>query len=211
MNICRYFIYLLFLSLCISCGLPSYSVVEPPVLVESDTVSVRFSAPANDSNISGYEIYYKIYPSTESDAIQADKDSFDVNNSAYVYEFGDTKPKNLGFSRLQYGTSKIGIPLISNNLSDSINLQPVDILEINFSSNQIVIAGTEIGEPGRLINDSIEPFSSSEIEGDFDDNGVSAGMPYSISFAAYSFVSGIIDTTYENSIPVFLGTVDMTN
>jgi hypothetical protein len=208
----KYFFYIIIFLHLLSCGLPSYSVVEPPVVGDSDTVSVSFSAPVDDSNITGYEIYYKIYPSTENDAIQADKELFDDESSSYVYEFGDSKPKKLGFFRLQYGdTRQVILPLISNDISQSVYLEAGEVLEVNFSQEQLIVDGTPIGEPSRLIDDIAESFSSDEIDGDKDANGVESGMAYSISFVAYSYVSAIIDSTYENSIPVFLGTIDNTN
>lgn len=199
-----------------SCGLPSYAIVDAPTVTssDSDTTFKSFIAPADDSNISGYEIYYKIYSSSSSVSIQSDRDKFDENNTSYTYEFGSKKPKSLGFHRLQYGDlttlDYLPIPLISNDSSQAVNLQPGEEVVINFSTGNgtLTVDGTSAGIPLRYVFDDtyLKPFSSNVVAGDSDSNGVDNGTAYSISFVAFSYVSSII-TTYQSSIPVFLGTI----
>lgn len=216
------FISILFIT---SCGLPSYSVVEAPIKTstDSETVLVSFAAPSNHSNISGYEVYYKIYPASNETEIKSDREQFNISNSSYTFEFGSKKPLALGFRRLQYGELSgntlvpqdvfLAIPLISNDITAPINLQENEELEINFSSpdGSIKINGTTVWYPLRYIKDidgNLKTFSSNsgDIEGDDDANGVESSTPYSISFVAFSYVSAII-STYQSSVPVFLGTI----
>lgn len=211
-------IYLLIFSIyVISCGLPSYSVVNAPVVVSSDVESEtgfkRFYAPAIDTNIDGYEIYYKIYVFDDPD-IAADKIKFDIDSSSYVYEFGNVKPLKLGFHRLGVGdleTEYFVLPLVSSDdLTVGLPLQ----LFVGTNDDEILINSiTDIGIPLRNVKDAnyYKPFAKNVVESDSDSNEVTVGVSqYSVSFVAYSYVSiteASLVSNSENSIPVFLGTL----
>ena len=209
-NSCFLIIFSLFLS---SCGLPSYTVVDPPVVTSSDfiTLSKSFLAPADDQYVDGYEVYYKIYSTFDTSKITSDRDQFDVTGSNYKYEFGDIKPKRLGFKRLIYGDTETSQnfypPLISTDSSKDVNLQANE--EFLISLNRIEIDSVSIGIPLRIVKDEdgfYKPFLNNVIEGDSDANGVTDDVEYSVSFVAFSYVSSII-TTNQSSYPVFIGTI----
>ena len=203
----------------IGCGLPSYNVVEPPI-VNSDQTSdeptyVGFIAP-DDSNIAGYEIYYKIYRSIDTNTIDSDREQFAIGGTNDNYEFGKVKPVRLGFHRLMKlppggisTNTPPGFPYIS---STDLAAEWVFRLLINPGSNIMQIQGSEIGKPLRDVRiDGLEDgdFKSFDdlIENiDSDSNGVSEiNELYSVSFIAFSYISSMI-TTNESSYPVFLGT-----
>lgn len=212
--------------LLINCGLPLSSVAEPPVVKGvSSSNSVGFTAPSDDSNILGYEIYYKIYKDNDGDVknlISLEKEKFNITNSSYNYEFGKSKLDKLKFHRLNYGelksTTKHDSPLIS-----VIYLQAAQSLVITAgtSSDSIIINNLpSIGYPLRVAIDSDEDFKDfnndsvvgSGADIDIDHNDVTNDSQFSVSFVAYSYVNNVLFPNSENSYPVFLGTVnDITN
>jgi hypothetical protein len=209
----------------IGCGLPSYTVVEAPVVSSNGTTYVSFEAPS-DSNIDGYEIYYKIY-TDDDDEIEDDEDEFDIDSSSYVYEFGDTLPDSLNFNRLMRlesssSTSSDSIPFITaGTASDELDSGEECIIYLLDSSttDYITLGGTTFAQPLRIAIDDDDSdyknFSDDTVESEDDDsNGVDSDdiTPYSVSFVAYSYVNNAILVDYESSYPVFLGTItDLSN
>jgi len=214
----KIFYILLFSLFLLSCGLPSYNVVNAPVVVSSDVESEsgfkRFYAPAIDTNIDGYEIYYKIYTVDDPD-IATDKTEFDNDNSSYVYELGNVKPVKLGFHRLSVGTLETNIlaavPLISSD--DLTAGLPLQIFLGTIDDEILINNTTDIGIPLRDVKDVdyYKPFAKNVIESDSDSNEVTiSDSQYSVSLVAYSYVSiteASLVSNSENSIPVFLGTL----
>ena len=197
-----------------SCGLPSSNVADAPVVRSTSAFSVEFSAPAEDTSIFGYEIYYKIYNATDTSSIETDRLKFDTDLSSYDFESGDKKPDSLKFNRLNIGdlfTPTIkSIPVVSVD-----DLSSGDIVTISIGPGSgtdgngiISINGLEL-IPLRIVLDDIyyKPFLNNVLSGDTDNNGVlKEDNQYSVSFVAYSYVSSII-TTSQSSYPVFLGTI----
>lgn len=201
-----------------SCGLPSYSVVEPPVRVTPTATYVGFSAPGDDSNISGYEIYYKIYVATETSSISSDENQFDTENANYTYQFGAKKLDNLKFKRLKYGnlitasSTSFSTPIIG---VDSLIATSDCLISVGVLNGYISVNSLNIGIPLRIAkttdgNDYLKAFLKNVVTADIDnneENPIAAGTPYSVSFAAYSYVSTNSFLDYDSSIPVFLGTI----
>ena len=195
-----------------SCGLPSSYVAEAPVVQSTSAFSVGFSAPTEDTSIFGYEIYYKIYNATDTSSIETDRLKFDTDLSSYDFESGDIKPNSLKFNRLNLGDLLTTIiktpPVVSVD-----DLSPGEIVTISIgpgsgSENGIIAINDIELIPLRIAMDDIhyKPFQSNILFSDPDNNGVSTGDTYSVSFVAYSYVSSII-TSYQSSYPVFLGTI----
>jgi len=216
MNIRHFFsvsLLLISIYLLISCGLPSYIVIEAPVKTTGTTATteVSFKAPSDSSHIDGYEIYYKIYP-FNSTKIDTDRELFNIASSSYVYEFGETKLVKNKFQRLQYGEMDSQKFLRNAPLIPASFLPPGSELVIEFISediSSITANGSYIGIPLRIvfqIGDTLKNFGSNVNLLDSDRNGVTPGTPYSISFVAYSR-RHMIETAYNNSVPVFLGTI----
>jgi hypothetical protein len=93
-----------------SCGIPSYSYLEKPVKMSSyysatgDGVTlVGFTTPSNDTNILGYNIYYKIYSQDDSTEVEDDEKYFDENyyiDDNTEMQTGDKIPNKRGFIRI---------------------------------------------------------------------------------------------------------------
>lgn len=203
------FILLLFLS---SCGIPSFSIVDPPIPTNTtSTVLISFRAPDEDDDIFGYEVYYKIYKS-DSDEILEDKDKIEDDNTT---KFGDTLLKEIGgFNTLNIGELKQTTPS-TRPLIKSGDLSGGEEFVINFSvgTGEVYLNGSRIGIPLRNVTDTedgvnyYETFSDTVDNYDFDRNGVTEfDTSYTISFVAFSSVFDIIGTS-EDSIPVFLGSI----
>ena len=91
--------------LLIGCGLPNYASIDPPTVVSTGLeTTVAFRTPADDQNINGYIVYYKIYTSDSdySDAGASDAEKFNDETSYSNNEIpmGETVPKQRGFFRV---------------------------------------------------------------------------------------------------------------
>jgi len=208
-------VQVLFVSICLlfSCGLPSFTIIEAPVKTTptNATTEASFNAPSDTSHIHGYEIYYKIYPNN-SPKIASDRELFNIENPSYAWEFGDTKLVKNKFHRLQYGvinaeTSLKNSPLISESYLPAGTELVIEVISERDSS--ITANGSNIGIPLRIVfeDNILKHFGSNVVSSDSDSNGVSTGELYSISFVAYSR-RHMIETAYNNSVPVFLGTIN---
>jgi len=98
----RSFLAALILLLFAQCGLPEFAVVaKPSKLTNSDTLKatvIGFQTPSNDTNITGYALYYKIYISDSE--YNTDESYFEDGhyvNSDTEFQPGSVVPKSRGF------------------------------------------------------------------------------------------------------------------
>ena len=175
-----------------SCGIPSYSHLEKPVKMSSyysatgDGVTlVGFTTPSNDTNILGYNIFYKIYSQDDSTEIEEDENYFDENyyiDDNTEMETGDKIPNKRGFIKLgEYGESATvnffntpyyllhpgaGIPVyidfnptnVSDDLSGDNRAQPVITLNAPGDSNKIKTIARGFRDSASYPDDKFLPF-----------------------------------------------------
>lgn len=228
------YLYIIVISLLFTaCGLPLYTVVDPPDFYSTgSTASIGFTAPNDDSNISGYEIYYKIY---ESGSYEIDYDEEEIDNSDddYIYEFGTGKLDDLNFNRLMRLDSGANTddapsyPFInsgSDNSNNELNSGEMCIILVGIGSfdddpnsyDSIKLNNIVNGIPLRIAtdDDGFKDFYSDNVEdGDSDNNDEvdDTDSEYTIAFAAYSYVNNALATDIESSYPVYLGTLSVNN
>ena len=231
-NIFIKLLYIIIISLFVtSCGLPSYTVVKSPVKNSDESTYLGFSAPSDDSNISGYEIYYKIYKISDPD-IDKDENKFLTTASNYTYDFGVTKLNQLNFKRLMRADDGTMTTAGSGTkdapsypfINAGTNIYQLDSSEIcriflGSTTDYIVLdfggSSTVNGTPLRIATDStvdknFKNFSHDTIEStDSDRNGAEGDSNYTVSFVVYSYVNSAILVDYENSLPIFLGSMDI--
>ena len=211
-----YFYILIFSALFFSCGLPSYNVVEPPENIIETTTDVSFTANS-DPDVYGYEIYYKLYDSSDTGTIVTDKKGFEINNVNSTFQPATQLLATLGFNRLtkldsgEPKTNESRYPLYLTN--SEINAGDILKITIGSGSNTISINGTPLAEPLRNTLDDTNSFFKSFYDvillTDNDNNNLNNNTNISISLAAYSAASVALITHYD-SYPVFLGTLDLT-
>ncbi len=87
------------------CGIPDYIAIEAPIKVSTESsLSVAFTAPADDLYIEGYVVYYKIYAGNtdrsnvgEADVTKFSSESAYSNNEIPI---GEAVPKTQGYFRM---------------------------------------------------------------------------------------------------------------
>jgi hypothetical protein len=99
------FFYISLFMLLSGCGLPTYEALDPPTSASTgSSYSVAFTSD-NDTEIFGYNIYYKIYVADDI-LIRTEEKLFDPttyeNNDLDELPSGDTLPKELGFFKMGF-------------------------------------------------------------------------------------------------------------
>jgi len=162
-----------FFLLLLSCGIPTYEVLDPPRKYNPGSNMVGFQTPNNDE-IDGYIIYYKIYKYNDS-TISTDEAKFNKSyytNSSSELPSGTTLPESLGFYKMGYigktnNEAFPHIPLRGSghnvllNFSSSINLSSTSVTDPVLEINGTDYTST-IGTPARgVIYSAISSYNTS--------------------------------------------------
>ena len=227
---------LLSLFLISSCGLPNYEVLEAPTVYSPPGSStVGFETPGDDT-IDGYIIYYKIYYYGDTQ-IDDDEDQFD--ESYYSNDdlpSGTSVPESLDFYNLGFvddtsNTSYPHIPLTGSShqvyFDFSQTLLRLDDPELYIDSTSY---NSAIGIPARgvtyddvynsgdntfkrfLKNYEFDPYLDADLVSMKSSAGtLTDGMSVEIAFVAISY--GISPDSFDQlmSVPVYLGTIELTS
>ena len=112
------------------CGLPDYAKINPPTTVGLDPNLkwVGFKTPTDDTNITGYVVYYKIYTNLENSLYDDDRNAF--TSSSEELPLGDTLPVQQEFVRA--GGTDLGRVFPSSTGFNIPHINPGENVYINF-------------------------------------------------------------------------------
>ncbi len=205
------------------CGLPSYSYLDEPSVIDyGSSNKVGFNA-ADGSGVDGYIIYYKIYADGDED-IDDDEDRFDA--SYYDDDSipdGTTVPESLSFEKMAWaGVSSYTTPVIGYDGDDDVVLDFTSSINQDSGNDPVLYIdgssmSSSMGIPGRGVKDSDSLYKRFVQDYDFDDSDldstITGGSTIKIQIAFVAISYGLDASTLDSSmsVPVYLGTVYQTN